>query len=101
MIKVLKKNFLSTRIEIAMTKTTPAENATSGASEVNGACSAFFPDFISTTNTIWSSNLTRIIEASTDYDLSFDLIAEMLQIASPLRLQLGVQTLPRDYEPVQ
>jgi hypothetical protein len=31
MNKVLKKNFLSTGIEIAMTKTTPAENATSGA----------------------------------------------------------------------
>jgi len=70
-------------------------------SEDNGACSALFPAFVSTTNAIWSSNLTRIIQASTDHDLPVNFITDMLQIVSPLQLQLGVHTLPRNYEPVQ
>ena len=65
-------------------------------------CAALFPEFIPTTNSIWSRNLTRIAEATTDHELSFAFMADMLLIASPHRLQLGVETLPgRDYEPVK
>jgi len=79
--------------------------STSSTSEGEGGsstCAVLFPEFIPSTNSIWSSNLTRIAEATTDHELSFAFIAEMLLIASPLRLQLGVEKLPaRDYEPVQ
>ena len=80
----------------------PVPTISSSEGGYGGTCSALFPEFIPTTNSIWSSNLTRIAEATTDHELSFAFIAEMLLIASPLRLQLGVQTLPaRDYEPVK
>ena len=88
------------------TSTSPSTSTSDGGDHHGGStrstCAALFPEFIPTTNSIWSRNLTRIAEATTDHDLSFAFMAEMLLIASPLRLQLGVEKLPgRDYEPVK